>query len=60
MHVVIAVRQKSVAYRSEDARFVAAEIVGEDEIQRRSRIRLIVVVPARVVPPVAISRLALP
>ena len=60
VHVVIAVRQKSIAHRSEDARLVAAEVVGEDEIQSRSRLRLIVVVPVRVVPARGYSRLVLP
>ena len=57
VHVVVAVRQQRVAQRSEDARLVAAEVVGEDQVQRRAGLRLVVVVPVRVVPAAAVGHL---
>ena len=50
VHVVIAVRQQRIAQRFEDSRLVAAEVVGENQVQRRASLRLVFVVPVRVVP----------
>ena len=58
MHVVVAIRQKSVAQWGENSWFILAEIVRENEIQRRSGLRLIFVMPEWVVPPCGCSRLA--
>ena len=57
VHVVVAVRQQRVAQRREDARLIAAEVVGEDQVQRRARLRLVLVVPVRVVPAAAVGHL---
>ena len=57
MHVVVAVRQQRVAQRREDAGLVAAEVVGEDQVQRGAGLRLVVVVPVRVVPAAAVGDL---
>ena len=39
--------------RREDTRFIAAEVVGKNQVQCRSGLRLVLVVPARVVPAAA-------
>src|SRR5262249_5190292 len=57
VHVVVAAREQRVAQRCEDARLVAAEVVGEDQIQRRPDLGLVVVVPLRVVPAAASGHL---
>ena len=50
MHVVIAVSQKRVAQWSKDARVIAAEMVGEDQVQCGPCLRVVVIMPVRVVP----------
>ena len=45
VHVVVAVRQQRVPQRREDAGLVLAEMTGEDQVQRRSGLRLVFVVP---------------
>src|SRR5215510_11755435 len=50
MHVVVAVGEERVAQGLGDAGLVRAEMVGEDQVQGRPRLRLVVVVPVRVVP----------
>ena len=40
VHVVVATRQQRVPQRCEDARFIPAEVVGEDQVQRRAGLRL--------------------
>src|SRR5271166_3872224 len=50
MQVVVSLRQQRVPQRSEDARLVAAEMIGEDHVQRGAGLRLVVVMPVRVVP----------
>src|ERR1700739_2188060 len=57
VHVEVAARQKSVAQRSENSRLIPAEMIRENEVQSRSCLRLIVVVPVRVVPPAAVLHL---
>ena len=57
MHVVVAVRQKGVPQRLEDARLITAEMVGKNQVQRGARFRLVVIVPLRVVPASAIRHL---
>ena len=57
VHVVVALRQQRVAQRSEDAGLVAAEMIGEDQVQRGAGLRLVVVVPVRVVPAAAAGHL---
>jgi hypothetical protein len=44
---VVAARQEAVAQRGEHARLVAAEVVGEDQVQRRAGLRLVLIVPVR-------------
>ena len=41
VHVVVPVRQQRVVDGGEDAGFLAAEMVGEDQIERRARFRLV-------------------
>src|SRR5213083_1907807 len=50
MHVVVSIRQERVAQRTEDTRLIAAEVIGENQVQGRSRLRLVLIVPVRVVP----------
>src|ERR1700730_667886 len=50
IHVVVAARQQGVAQWRKDARLIAAEVVGEDQVQRRADLWLVIVVPPRVVP----------
>ena len=54
---MIALRQKCVAQGSEDARLVAAEVIREDQVERRPRLRFVVVVPVGAVPPPAVGHL---
>src|SRR5215469_129058 len=53
VHVVVSVGQQRITYRSEDAGLVAAEIIGEDQIQRGPSLGLVVVMPLRIVPTTA-------
>ena len=53
VHVEIAVGQERFAQGSEDSRLVPAEVIGEDQIQRRSRFRLVLIVPPGVIPAAA-------
>jgi hypothetical protein len=46
-HIVVAARQEAVTQRGEHARLVAAEVVGEDQVQRRTGLRLVLRVPVR-------------
>ena len=57
MSVVVTMCQKRVAQRFEDAGFVAAEVVRKDQVQRRSCLRLVLIVPVWVVPAAAIRDL---
>ena len=57
VHVVVAVREQRLADRREDPRLVAAEVIGEDQIERRADFRLVLVVPVRVVPAAAVHHL---
>src|SRR4051794_951307 len=57
MHVVVAMRQQRLTYWSEDARFIAAEMIGGDQVQCGSGFRLIVVMPIRAVPAAAVRDL---
>src|SRR5262249_15459652 len=57
VHVVVSVCQQGIAQGREDAAFLAAEMVGEYQVQRRARLRLVVVVPAGVVPASAVRYL---
>ena len=57
VHIVVAVGQQRVAQRRKHAGLIAAEVVGEDQIQRGAGLRLIVVVPVRVVPAAAARHL---
>ena len=42
---MVAVRQQGVAQWCENARLIAAEVVGEDQIQRRPRFQFVFVMP---------------
>ena len=57
MHIEIAVGEKRVAQRREKPRFVAVEVVGENQIEGRAHFRLVVIVPLRIVPAAAIGYL---
>jgi hypothetical protein len=48
MHVVIAVRQQSIA-RLENTRLIAAKVIGKNQVQRSAGFRLVLIVPVRVV-----------
>ncbi len=50
MHVVIASGQQCIAQRSKDPRLVVAEIIGRNQVQCCAGLRLVVVMPMRVVP----------
>src|ERR1700693_1873198 len=50
VHVVIPVRQQRVTQWSENTGFIAAEMIGKDQIQRSEGLRLVFIVPKRVVP----------
>ena len=54
VHVVIAAGQQRIAQRIEYSRFVAAEVVGENEVQCRPSLRLMIVMPVRAVPGAAV------
>src|SRR6516162_1929420 len=53
MHVVISIRQKRTEQRAKDPRFVAAEVLGGDHVQRGAGFGLVVVMPVRIVPTAA-------
>src|SRR5262249_49968459 len=50
VHVVVALGEQHFPNRLEDARLVPAKVVGEDEIERGPRFRVVLVVPVRAVP----------
>ena len=50
MSVVVAVVQQRTEERREDAGFVSAEMIAGDQVQRRARFRLVLVVPVRIIP----------
>ena len=50
VHVVIALGQERIVQRSKDSRFIPAKVVRENEVQSSSRLRLIFIMPVRVVP----------
>jgi len=49
VHVVVACQQRLLQC-GEDARFIAAKIIGKDEVQRSAGFLLLFVVSARVIP----------
>src|SRR5690242_4302523 len=53
MHVVVSVRQQRIAERSKDAGLVAAEMIGEDQVQCSASLRLVIVMPVGIVPTAA-------
>src|SRR5271157_921892 len=57
VHVVVSIRQQRIKQRGKEPRFVAAEIVGGDQVQCRAGLRLVVVMPVRVVPAAAVGHL---
>src|ERR1022692_1062768 len=50
MHVVVPVRQQHVPQRLEDARLIAAEIIRENQVQGSTGLRIVLVMPLRVLP----------
>ena len=58
MHVIIALRQQRAAQRLEDTGFVAAEMIGKDQVQGRAGLGLVFVMPMRVVPAAAAGYLS--
>src|SRR6266581_8114923 len=54
---MVAAREQGVAQRGENARLIAAEVIGEDQVERRARLRLVLIVPARTVPTAAAGNL---
>src|SRR5258708_26944112 len=57
MHVIVAVRQKCVEYRSEHSRLILAEVAGAYQFQRGAGLWLVFVMPAWVVPTAALGNL---
>ena len=57
VHVVITVGQKRIAQGSEHPWFVAAEVVGKNQIQSRFGLWLMFIVPLRVIPGAAVLHL---
>src|SRR6516165_5809016 len=57
VHVVVSMGQERIEEWRKDSRFIAAEVVGGDQVQSRARFRLIFIVPARVVPSAAVCHL---
>src|SRR5271157_1454455 len=57
MHVEISVGEKRIAQWGENTRLIAAEVVGEDQVQGGAGLRLVVVMPVRIVPATAIGDL---
>src|SRR3974377_215563 len=57
MHVKVTVREQRVAQRSENPRFVAAEMIGEDQVQCSAGFWFLFVMPARIVPASAVGNL---
>src|SRR3954451_6831681 len=57
VHVVVAAGQQGLAQRLEDTRLETAEVVGEDQVERRTGLMLVVVVPVRAVPASAAGHL---
>jgi len=53
MHVVIASGQQGIAQGHEHPRFLAAEVVREDKVERRASLRLIFIVPMGALPAAA-------
>ena len=53
MHVLIAVSQQRLTYRFERPGLIAAEVIGENQIESCFRFGLVLVVPLRVVPGLA-------
>jgi hypothetical protein len=47
IHIVVAARQEAVAPRGEQARLVADELVGEDQVERLAVLRLVLILPVR-------------
>ena len=57
MHVEVSVSEQRIADRRENARLVPAEIVRENQVQGGTRLRLVLVVPTRIVPTSAVGYL---
>ena len=57
VHIMVSTRQQRVPQRFEDARFILAEVAGEDQVQRRAGLRFVVIMPARAVPAPAAGHL---
>src|SRR5262249_13254115 len=53
VHVEVSACEERLPQRFEGAWLVTAKVVGEDEVQSRSRLRLMIIVPARAVPTAA-------
>src|SRR5215471_21112288 len=57
MHVVVAIGKESVPQWSKDAWLMTVEIIGEDQVQCRAGLRVIVIMPLRLVPAAAACHL---
>src|SRR6516225_3662725 len=57
VHVVVSTGQEGIEEWRKNFRFIAAEVVGGDQVQSRARFWLIFIVPARVVPSAAVCHL---
>src|SRR6516225_6818790 len=57
VHVVVALGQERTVQRRKDARLVAAEMVGGDQVQRGSSLQIVFVMPMRAVPAAAVGDL---
>src|SRR5581483_5902477 len=50
VHIVVAVLEEYISQRIEDAGFTAIEVAGEDQVESRLRLRLVLVMPIRAIP----------
>ena len=59
VHVEVAIGQQRVEQGGEDTGLVPAEVTREDQVQDRTRLGLVVVMPVRAVPPTTAGDLIL-
>jgi len=57
MHKAVTLFEKRVPQSGKNARFVPAEVIGENQVQRRARLGLVFIMPMRVVPAAATAYL---
>src|ERR1700751_5256946 len=57
MHVKVAMGEKRIGQRGKDARLMAAEIIGEDQVESGASLGFMIVMPMGIVPATAVSDL---